>query len=257
MADPIADAGIHRDRGPVIGPSIYDYRQPARDWYRSRLDGVPWRQASRILDAGCGPGGYIAAARDCVGPDACIVGLDLNFQRASVAPADSSVVGDVQTLPFNDEAFDTVLAMHMLYHVPDIAAGLREFQRVLNGAGAFVASTNSATAQEELIELCLAAGVTDPTAFGDWRFCMENAHDLLEPVFAKVDLHVEESRLEVPDSGAVLTSMDSQRYLLEPVLAAGVSWQEFLLNVEAAADREIREHGIFSITCRTGIYVCS
>ena len=40
-------------------------------------------------------------------------------------------VGDVQSLPFEDASFDTVVAAWMLYHVPDLDRGLAEIARVL------------------------------------------------------------------------------------------------------------------------------
>jgi SAM-dependent methyltransferase len=62
-------------------------------------------------------------------------------------------VGDAQQLPFPDEAFDTVVAAWMLYHVPDPDRALAEMARVLAPGGRLVAVTNSVRHVEELREL--------------------------------------------------------------------------------------------------------
>ena len=58
-------------------------------------------------------------------------------------------VGDVQSLPFADGSFDTVVAAWMLYHVPDLDRGLAEIARVLCPGGRLVAVTNSELHLEE------------------------------------------------------------------------------------------------------------
>jgi ubiquinone/menaquinone biosynthesis C-methylase UbiE len=49
---------------------------------------------------------------------------------------------DVAVLPVRDGVFDVVLAVHMLYHVPDRKAAVRELRRVLAPGGVCIAVTN-------------------------------------------------------------------------------------------------------------------
>ena len=51
-------------------------------------------------------------------------------------------VCDVQALPFKDDAFDVVIANHMLYHVPDPDRGVAELARVVHRDGVVLAATN-------------------------------------------------------------------------------------------------------------------
>ena len=51
-------------------------------------------------------------------------------------------VADAMDLPFEDASFDAVVAMWMLYHVPDLDVALAEVRRVLRPGGLFVAVTN-------------------------------------------------------------------------------------------------------------------
>ena len=68
-----------------------------------------------------------------------------------------AVVGDAQALPFSDAQFDAVLAASMLYHLPDLDAGLAELRRVLRPGGRLVAVTN---APDHLAEIWQLTGET-------------------------------------------------------------------------------------------------
>jgi Methylase involved in ubiquinone/menaquinone biosynthesis len=48
---------------------------------------------------------------------------------------------DIQDIPYPDHSFDAVIANMMLYHVPDLARGLREVSRVLKKDGTFFCAT--------------------------------------------------------------------------------------------------------------------
>jgi SAM-dependent methyltransferase len=253
---PIADREVHRHRPPVTDVTIYDFREPDRDWAASRLEPATWTAGVSVLDAGCGPGAYIEAVRARIGSSGTVVGLDIGHERAALAPSDAGIVGDVQALPFADAAFDVVLALHMLYHVPDIAAAVAEYRRVLRPGGQLVVTTNSEHDQAEFTQLFLDAGGTDPAAFGDSRFCMENAEPFLWGSFDDVEVHVEESVLRVPAAGPIVTTFDSGRYMTEGVLEPGLGWDEFLERVRQQSQAVIDRTGSFAITCRTGIYVC-
>jgi SAM-dependent methyltransferase len=97
----------------------------------------PWlHRTERILDAGCGPGGngaWLAVPGSVVGvdrsPDA------LTFVRAR-RPDTIPVRASVDELPFDDDAYDAVVGLTVLYTVPDDAGALRELARVTRRGGA-------------------------------------------------------------------------------------------------------------------------
>jgi SAM-dependent methyltransferase len=91
----------------------------------------------RVLDAGCGNGEYLRAL---AGVPVRAAGCDLSMGMLRAAGHPALVNADVAALPFRDGAF--VLAVHMLYHVPDREATVRELRRVLAPGGACVAVTN-------------------------------------------------------------------------------------------------------------------
>jgi ubiquinone/menaquinone biosynthesis C-methylase UbiE len=87
--------------------------------------------------------------------------------------------GDVQDLPFGDEAFDVVAALWMLYHVPDVNRAIGELRRVLRPGGLLVAVTNG---DRHLADLRTEAGGT-PVVTG---FSTQNGEDKLRAHFAEV-----------------------------------------------------------------------
>ena len=92
----------------------------------------------RVLEVGCGNGGYLALV-EATGVDSSI-GMLRAARERTPGPL---VCSDAQQLPFRDASFDVVLAPHMLYHVADRGAAIHELRRVLNADGTCVAVTNS------------------------------------------------------------------------------------------------------------------
>jgi SAM-dependent methyltransferase len=141
----------------------------------------------KILDAGCGNGLYLRAmARRQVRAAGC--DLSMGMLRSAACPALFSA--DVAALPVRDGVFDVVLAVHMLYHVPDRETAVRELRRVLVPGGACVAVTNGALHTRSLRALVeRAAGQGTP----GWRmtpatqaFTAENAAAQLGAAFGSV-----------------------------------------------------------------------
>ncbi len=89
----------------------------------------------RVLDAGCGVGHSFAALapRETVGVD-----ID---RRSLAGQARETHVADMRALPFAAAAFDSVLSVQAIEHVPDPATVLREFARVLRPGGVAVLVT--------------------------------------------------------------------------------------------------------------------
>ena len=117
-------------------------------------------------------------------------GCDLSMGMLRPAAHPALFSADVAALPVRDGAFDAVLAVHMLYHVPDRVTAVRELRRVLAAGGVCVAVTNGAghtRALRDLVER--AVGRAAP----GWRmtpatqaFTAENAAAQLRAVFGSV-----------------------------------------------------------------------
>jgi arsenite methyltransferase len=96
----------------------------------------------RILDAGCGPGFYVAETLERVGPEGSVAGVDASEAMLAVAARRceghanvSFHEGDVTALPVPDSDFDRALSVQVLEYVADIPAALGELLRVLRPGG--------------------------------------------------------------------------------------------------------------------------
>jgi arsenite methyltransferase len=96
----------------------------------------------RILDAGCGPGFYVAETLERVGPEGSVAGVDASAAMLGVAAKRceghdnvSFHEGDVTALPVGDADFDRALSVQVLEYVEDIPAALGELLRVLRPGG--------------------------------------------------------------------------------------------------------------------------
>jgi SAM-dependent methyltransferase len=113
-------------------------------WYRNTRalmsDALgPWlRDGQVILDAGCGPGGngsWLSAHGRVVGLDRAPDALEfVRTRRPALLPVRASV----EALPHPDERFDIVVAVTVVYCVPDDARAIRELARVMRPGAALL-----------------------------------------------------------------------------------------------------------------------
>lgn len=116
--------------------------------------------ATTLLDVAPTPGVDAALVRK-VGEDR-YVGFDLGLDNRDV-----KVLGDLSCMPFQDRSVDVLVAFHVLEHVPDDAAAMREIRRVLGDTGV------------GLVQVPIAAGPTDedPNASIEERIQRFGRHD--------------------------------------------------------------------------------
>ena len=125
-------------------PAEYALMDAAEDrmwWYRalhSRLCDSLRDIHGRVLDAGCGTGGFLATLR-AQRPDLIRFGLDFNHVaavRTRIKSAAAVAAGSVNALPFADNSFDAAVSADVLCHAAvDPAAALDELKRVLRPGG--------------------------------------------------------------------------------------------------------------------------
>ena len=97
----------------------------------------------RVLDVGCGTGGFTAAIAERSGAD--VVGCDRSSSLLEHATRTSRaaewVEGSAERLPFADESFDRVVMSLLLHQVDEPAQAVAEAFRVLRRPGALVVRT--------------------------------------------------------------------------------------------------------------------
>jgi SAM-dependent methyltransferase len=107
--------------------------------FQAMLDAASVGAGTRLLDVGCGGGGAsaMAAARG-----AQVSGLDaaeglIEIVRQKV-PSGDFRVGDIEELPFGNDAFDVVLAANSVQYAAERVIALRELGRVCTREGRIV-----------------------------------------------------------------------------------------------------------------------
>jgi SAM-dependent methyltransferase len=148
---------------------------------------ILWRtieawQPLRVLEVGGGEGELAERIQRELGAHVSFVDFSPRMVELARARGIEGQEGDVQRLPFADGAFDTVIAAWMLYHVPDLDAGLGEIARVLTKGGALIAVTNSVQHIAELRGLL----AYPPGAF-EMSFNSENGEEHLGRHFSSIE----------------------------------------------------------------------
>jgi SAM-dependent methyltransferase len=191
---------------------------------------VPLAGGGRVLDVGCGPGRYLADLADR-GVDA--VGLDLSLGMARQALARGTVVvADAVRLPVLDGSATVVLAAHMLYHLPDLAAAGAELARVLRPGGRLVAVLNGAGHLAELRRLVRDASGVDPLLAE--RLHVDNAAELLAPAWVLERREVHRGEVAVPAAPPLARYVQSMRVMVEPHLSGFTNWSQVMARLGAA-----------------------
>ena len=125
-------------------------RGPEALFHRNRA-----RAVRRLVRRHAAPGGQFLDAGTGTGLNlrhlpAGSVGLDINPRNveliASRLPDHVVVLGDVESMPFADASFSTVVCTEVLEHVPDPATALAEIKRVLQPGGVLIGSVPARSA---------------------------------------------------------------------------------------------------------------
>jgi SAM-dependent methyltransferase len=239
--------------------SLYQYQQPYIDLPEIAVEELG-KVEGVVVDVGCGNGAYLQRLRQArPGVRRTTIGLDasLAMLRSVAAPV---VVGDAMRLPLRDASANALLAMHMLYHLPDIPAAIRQFHRVLRPGGILIVSTNSRRDKAELGDLWQAAYGKVFGRAGDERLSFSRGFPWEDaPAVLGKDFTVERSRsltaaIRVTQPDPVLNYFRS--YM--PSLTPEESFQEDLLlaTLRAMVVERIESRGEIRIGTHSGVLVC-
>jgi len=156
----------------------------------------------RLLEVGCGQGWMAERIARELGTEVIALDQSEHMVELTRARGIEAIVGDVQELPFEDAAFDTVVALWMLYHVRDVDLGLAEMERVLEPGGRLVAVTN---AGEHLRELYEALGLERRVV----SFASDDAEQALARHFPRVERRDAFGWTDFPDRAAAQEYVDA------------------------------------------------
>lgn len=194
-----------------------EYTIAETGWFPWVARQLPLRDGARILDIGCGPGWFWASVvKDLPGH------LDLTLADQSAGMVEEAVKrcrelpfgsvcglrADATALPFDDGSFDTVIAMHMLYHVPDPAVAVAEMFRVLKPGGTVAVTTNGAGNMRALYELTTVFG-SPPVDPSGAAFGYEKAEALMRAQFGNVTFAQHPAHMRITEPEDVFLALTS------------------------------------------------
>jgi SAM-dependent methyltransferase len=124
--------------------ALMDEAEDRMWWYRAlhaNLCDALTGSRGRILDAGCGTGGFLAILGDRR-PDLTRIGIEWNATAAHRAAVKSRVAiarGSVNALPFASDSLDAAVSADVLCHAAvDPSVALPELKRVLRRGGRLI-----------------------------------------------------------------------------------------------------------------------
>ena len=174
-------------------------KQGYGEWLVSHYD---ISEGMTVLEIGCGTGSIWTGHDSIISECGKLVLTDLSDGMLETAEKNLGRrdnieyrKADIQNLPFSEANFDIVIANSMLYHVPDIAKGLREVRRVLKKGGVFYCATYGEHNFTDTLAEWFKLGGEDFRP--NHNFTMQNGKEILgrsfenvTPVFYEDSLHI-------------------------------------------------------------------
>lgn len=252
----LQDVQYRTDANLAARQSIYACQHPRLNLPALAFELAGLTGDESVADVGCGNGGYLAelAHRGHAGP---VLGVDLATGMLDAArrhaPRAKLIAGDAAALPLRDHTSDLTLAMHMLYHVPDPRAAVRELRRITRPGGHVLVVLNGPDHLRELRDLITTA-LPEPPEGGPRtpgeRLRLDRGAHLLASEFTTVIRHDFTSELLIPGTQLAegyIRSMVTTQALPEPE------------NFVRAVIRQIPlgQDGIFRVQTHSGCLICS
>jgi ubiquinone/menaquinone biosynthesis C-methylase UbiE len=210
---------------------------------------------AKILELGSGPA-YLW--KECLGR--IPAGWDITLSDLSAGMVDAAwrnlvITGrnfkfkeiDAQSIPFEDEIFDAVIANFMLYHVPDRPKAIAEIKRVLKPGRKLIAATVGDHHLKEIMDILRKVHVSKTWESYANPFTLESGLEQLKPFFPNVTLSRYEDNLHVTEIEPMMA------YIRSSLRAADLSEDE-LAKVRVDLKNELKEKGRIFITKDSGLF---
>lgn len=225
-------------------------------WFPWVMDRLPLKSGDHVLDIGCGPAWFWAASQGHF-PAVHLTLADQSEGMVKEAVERCAPLGfasvsgqqaDVAALPFADQSFDVVIAMHMLYHVADQEKAVAEMHRVLRPGGTLAVTTNGVGDLKQLYALSTAFGAApvNPAAVA---FGFDKAESLLARKFGNLTKAVAPGGLHVTDPEVVFLALTSY----PP--GDGASEEQLDAFRRAIADTFESGGGVLDVQKETGLFL--
>ena len=222
-------------------------------WIFDTLKNLP--ADAKILELGCGHGLLWKENTDRIPSTWDITLSDLSSGMLDSAWRNLVVTGrnfkfkeiDAQSIPFEGETFDAVIANHMLYHVPDKQKAIGEIKRVLKPGGHFFATTVGDNHLREITDWFRQIHKSEVWDSFANLFTLENGLDQIKPFFPNATLSRYEDNLHVTELEPLVA------YFRSGVRAGELSEDEFA-KLRNDLEKELKEKGRIFITKDSGMF---
>jgi ubiquinone/menaquinone biosynthesis C-methylase UbiE len=223
------------------------------NWVFDHLIKLP--EDAKILELGCGPG-YLWQENISRVPAGWSIDLsDLSPGMLDAAWRNLVITGrafqfkemDAQSIPFEEETFDAVIANHMLYHVPDRTKALAEIRRVLKPNGYLFATTIGENHLKQISNWIRRINPgTDFVSSGS-PFTLDNGFEQLRQFFSQVTLSRYPDSLQVTEVKPILAFIRSTVQKSEIL-------EEEIIELENELERELQKKGKIFIQKDSGLF---
>jgi ubiquinone/menaquinone biosynthesis C-methylase UbiE len=166
----------------------------------------------------------------------------------------SFVTSNAMDIPYPENSFDSVIANHMLYHVPNRQKALCEITRVLKPEGHLYAATNGENHLRELDMLCEKySQATEKGLFGgkpSGYFSLENGAAQLAPWFTLLETRYYPDALKVTETEPLMSYIHS-------MIPGGGNLVDRLQNsrLYQSIEEQIQQQGYVYIQKSSGLFI--
>ena len=156
---------------------------------------------------------------------------------------------DIQSIPFEDDSFDMIIANHMLFHVPDLNKALLEVKRVLKKGGYFYSATDGNGGMRPFLHEAIKQFNPESKAFTEQLpINLQNGKEILERYFPIVE------RFDYENVLAITKTEDLMEWLKSTTSISGFS-EENLADLYKYFENIRVKDGAINIPRETGLFI--
>ena len=210
---------------------------------------------AKILELGCGHGLLWKENADRIPAGWNITLSDLSSGMLDAAWRNLVVTGrafqfkeiDAQSIPFEADTFDAVIANHMLYHVPDRPKAIAEIKRVLKPGGRLIATTVGEHHMKEMMGWYARVHVSKVWESFANPFTLENGFEQLKPYFPNASVSRYEDNLEITEIEPIMA------YIHSGIRTSELSKEE-LAKLQQDLEIELKAKGKILVSKDSGLF---
>ena len=246
------------DKNLNIRSNLHSYNINKIDFDKWCFNQIKFPESGKVLELGCGTGKLWLKNKENINNSLNITLSDFSKSMLKIAKDKLKEVEynfkyeeiNVESIPYEDNSFDVVIAEHMIYFAPNIEKALLEIRRILKPGGVLYVTANSCETMAELNKLAekfdSSLGI-DNNGYST-RFELENGEGILKKYFNKVDAEILEGKIIVDDPEPVV-SYKASTIQGSPILIGDKkkAFTKYLKDY-------IKENGNISITTKTCMF---